>query len=996
MSNLKKKSKVNKHIVTSTGLSLQGSQINLSTRLSNLNISNPLHYLYNENVDSPSRGRPMSALTLSATNQDSPRRSRLVKRPQSADTINKINKSRHISFDFNDQQTDTNVGNRADRSENAFDESDGAEMSSSSDGRSTPVPPNDGSVGGGGGDDGDGQPALEPGLTSKPPIPPGGGDARVPETFGHVANVSAATFDDAVELKFQRWFPNSVPILVPVPTPVTDVYVENGVSVQEDRAVAHAKSGRGQLDEEHLYSNLSAAIGGASDRFGGSVSVDLSGALRGANVDGGERSRTRSTVKPKSKLKKKIAPVAAAVVSHRPKNTRDAVKSKSIAAAAVQPVEAVPARNEQLPERQPETKRERPKNADRSPVQDYVREDVVSWMSSHLQRPSTPDFNGGTLDAFSEEKHKTSTYDEIVNILKELESENNDIDMNVRKSDVTDNNKHQTLVPESSSSSKALWSFLDEVEKNSNCPSTLKSPKHKSPVNLPNTPPPSPGKRVIDVKKGNLQQVMDLDKAELAQKVAMLQIQLSEKEDITEKLKINIAELQAEHAKTKSEYESTVMRHQKFIDKLLNEKKQLSESCSLTVKELTKKMNDALSSQEERHKVELKKAIDKQTASEKIKKDRWVDLKTKKIKEMTIKGIEPELNRMSIAYQEELSELRRIHQSQIEEIEATWHRRMATMRDKMDAEREQAIVTERENSRNRLEMEIAELEKSYQDQRKRLLSEIHGERLRQERENEVTLMEKQKALEQKFEKLVLDIQEKINKKEQEFQNELKIIRENCETEKTKWIQHQTAVLADKESNIKEMCKKERDKHIELVVQKLENEASEREKSSEMKIKRIKSEYEADIRELENTISGHRMKLNEARTKAQEYEDKIADLTSELNKCNVEQIRLQELVSKLKNDLAEKENTIKNEAVTKIGILQTELVQSKLSFETKIKTIENEKEREINHVYVRVKEAIKRKDETIQTLKSERNAALDQCSNMERLLDRQRKELLKLK
>lgn len=64
----------------------------------------------------------------------------------------------------------------------------------------------------------------------------------------------------------------------------------------------------------------------------------------------------------------------------------------------------------------------------------------------------------------------------------------------------------------------------------------------------------------------------------------------------------------------------------------MNEKKQLSESCSLTVKELTKKMNDALSSQEERHKVELKKAIDKQTASEKIKKDRWVDLKTKKIK----------------------------------------------------------------------------------------------------------------------------------------------------------------------------------------------------------------------------------------------------------------------------------------------------------------------------------------------------------------------------
>lgn len=71
------------------------------------------------------------------------------------------------------------------------------------------------------------------------------------------------------------------------------------------------------------------------------------------------------------------------------------------------------------------------------------------------------------------------------------------------------------------------------------------------------------------------------------------------------------------------------------------------------------------------------------------------------LKELTIKGIEPELNRMSVAYQEELSELRRIHQAQTEEIEATWHRRMATMRDKMDAEREQAIVAERETSRNR-------------------------------------------------------------------------------------------------------------------------------------------------------------------------------------------------------------------------------------------------------------------------------------------------------
>lgn len=77
-----------------------------------------------------------------------------------------------------------------------------------------------------------------------------------------------------------------------------------------------------------------------------------------------------------------------------------------------------------------------------------------------------------------------------------------------------------------------------------------------------------PGKPSKDVKKGNLQQVIELNKAELAQKVATLQLQLTEKEDVIESLKITVAKLQAEHAKSKSEYESTVLRHQQFIDKV--------------------------------------------------------------------------------------------------------------------------------------------------------------------------------------------------------------------------------------------------------------------------------------------------------------------------------------------------------------------------------------------------------------------------------------------
>lgn len=51
-----------------------------------------------------------------------------------------------------------------------------------------------------------------------------------------------------------------------------------------------------------------------------------------------------------------------------------------------------------------------------------------------------------------------------------------------------------------------------------------------------------------------------------------------------------------------------------------------------------------------------------------------------------------------------------------------------------------------------------------------------------------------------------------------------------------WIKNQTMEFMDKENKIKEHCKKERDKHIELIIQKLENENSEREQAAEQKMR----------------------------------------------------------------------------------------------------------------------------------------------------------------
>lgn len=79
---------------------------------------------------------------------------------------------------------------------------------------------------------------------------------------------------------------------------------------------------------------------------------------------------------------------------------------------------------------------------------------------------------------------------------------------------------------------------------------------------------------------------------------------------------------------------------------LLNEKKLLADQCSCVVKEMEEKHKNAIKTLEEKHKVDMKRASDRTAAAERVKREKWIDMKTKKIKVTervrwydTIKGI---------------------------------------------------------------------------------------------------------------------------------------------------------------------------------------------------------------------------------------------------------------------------------------------------------------------------------------------------------------------
>lgn len=102
-------------------------------------------------------------------------------------------------------------------------------------------------------------------------------------------------------------------------------------------------------------------------------------------------------------------------------------------------------------------------------------------------------------------------------------------------------------------------------------------------------------------------------------------------EKLDSQMKKHTAELQTQ----KSKYQTVIKRHQKFIEQIISEKKDLTEKCNaLTehIKQMEVKCQRELKVMADRHAVELQRARELCAASEKIRRERWLEARTSKIK----------------------------------------------------------------------------------------------------------------------------------------------------------------------------------------------------------------------------------------------------------------------------------------------------------------------------------------------------------------------------
>ncbi|XP_064213466.1 centrosomal protein of 131 kDa-like [Tribolium castaneum] len=180
--------------------------------------------------------------------------------------------------------------------------------------------------------------------------------------------------------------------------------------------------------------------------------------------------------------------------------------------------------------------------------------------------------------------------------------------------------------------------------------------------------------------------------------------------------------------------------------------------------------------------------------------------------------------------QQELADLRSLHKREIEDLELKAARKMQeqceALRVQLVKEREKALAHKREIMRQRYEKLVESEKKGFQEQRRRLLADHQARVAECEQREALALSEKDKAIKQAQD----DFEERLQIVIRRHANEIKLIKETASLEMETWQNNykkqQTAQLVEKESIIREQCRKERDREIEAVIERLEKEASD--------------------------------------------------------------------------------------------------------------------------------------------------------------------------
>uniref|UniRef100_A0A8D2CT23 Centrosomal protein 131 n=1 Tax=Sciurus vulgaris TaxID=55149 RepID=A0A8D2CT23_SCIVU len=442
---------------------------------------------------------------------------------------------------------------------------------------------------------------------------------------------------------------------------------------------------------------------------------------------------------------------------------------------------------------------------------------------------------------------------------------------------------------------QSVMSFLDEMEKSGQ---GQPSPQRKVSPQLA----PEGSVSVMRLK---------LEVEEQKQAVVLLQRALAQQRDLTvRRVRETEKELRRQLRQQKEQYEATIQRHLTFIDQLIEDKKVLSGKCEAMVAELKRgdqQSRERVAQMQEQHQLEIKKLKELMSATEKVRREKWISEKTKKIKEITVRGLEPEIQKLIAKHKQEVRRLRGLHEAELlqreEQAAQRCLRQAEDLREQLEREKEALGQRERERAQRRLEQHLEQEQRALERQRQRLSSEVAEERERlgqQAARQRAELEELRQQLQDSSAALTRALRAEFEKgrEEQERRHQVPCPALSLVSGGTRvWVSclsPQEVWQLNRERELKEEIRKGRDQEIELVIHRLEADMTlakeESERAAESRIKRVRDQYEAELSELEQS--------------RRELQERCAELKGRLGAAEQEQERLQALVWQREKELAD--------------------------------------------------------------------------------------------
>ncbi|NXN33529.1 CP131 protein, partial [Nycticryphes semicollaris] len=516
---------------------------------------------------------------------------------------------------------------------------------------------------------------------------------------------------------------------------------------------------------------------------------------------------------------------------------------------------------------------------------------------------------------------------------------------------------------------------------------------------------------------------LKLEVEEKKRAISLLQTALAQQRELTARhVKQTEEELGHQLRLQREQYEAAIQRHLTFIDQLIDDKKVLSEKCEAVVAELKQvdqKYGKKITQMQEQHELEIKKLKELMSATEKIKREKWIDEKTKKIKEITVKGLEPEIQKLIAKHRQDIKKLKMLHEAELlqsdERAAQRYGRQAEELRDLLEREKEEQSQRERELARQRCEQQLEQEEQALQQQRRRLYAEVAEEKERlsqQAARQRAEAEELRRQLEASSSAVTRALKEEYTKEKEEqerrHQAEMKVLKDRLEMEKQAWeanyMKKEEAWLLSRERELREEMRKERDKEIELVIQRLEADMSsakeECERAAENRIKRIRDKYEVELQELERSERKLQERCNELKGRLAELEGESIRLQGLLKHKEQEVEEIQKVKDQLVQERSGLADVIRQEFTDRLEgtqeenkQLKAEMVAMRARQRLELDRVVREKDKELEEVHRRVKVAVARKEESVSSLRKQYEVAVQRAEHLEALLEQQRKQLL---